>query len=53
MGYWSLETSKTDTQGNEVELNMDDLGHICELINQGFTSGEINDKEEEEDEAIV
>ena len=50
MGYWSLETSKTDAEGNEVELNMDDLGHIAELVNQGFTSGEINDEDEEGDE---
>ena len=50
MGYWSLETSKTDAEGSEVELNMDDLGHITELINQGFTGGEVNDEEGEEDE---
>ena len=48
MGYWSLETEKTDTKGNVVELNMDDLGHIAELVQQGFSSGGINDEGKED-----
>lgn len=50
MGFWKLETEKSDEQGNPVELNMDDLGHIAEAIQQGFTSGGINDEEEEEED---
>ncbi len=48
MGYWSLETEKQDTDGKDIELNMDDLGHIAESIQQGFTSGHIVDDDEEE-----
>ncbi len=48
MGYWQLETEKVDADGNGVELNMDDLGHIAEAIQQGFTSGEVYDVEDDE-----
>ena len=48
MGYWELKTEKTNNEGEPVELNMDDLGHITELITEGYTSGEINDEDEEE-----
>jgi len=50
MGYWNLDTQKLDAEGNEIELNLDDLGHIAEAIQQGFTSGEIIDEDEEEEE---
>ena len=33
-----------------MALNMDDLGHIAEAIQQGFTSGGIIDGEEDEEE---
>jgi len=48
MGWWTLETWKQDSEGNDVELNMDDWGHIAEAIEQGFTSGEICDQEDKD-----
>ena len=51
MGYWKFEAEKFDKQGNTVELNMDDIGHITEQLEQGFTSGYVNDEEDEEDES--
>ncbi|KKL27383.1 hypothetical protein LCGC14_2385700 [marine sediment metagenome] len=50
MGYWTLDTEKLDVEGQEVELSMDDLRHIAEAVNQGFTSGEILDQDEEDEE---
>lgn len=51
MGWWTLEASKQDTEGNDIELNMDDLGHIAEAIQQGFTSGAVYDLDEEEEDS--
>jgi len=48
MGWWNLETWKKDSEGNDVELNMDDLGHIAEAIQQGFTNGEVYDEDYKE-----
>jgi hypothetical protein len=45
MGWWSLDTVKKDSKGNDVELNDDDLNHIAELIKEGYTSGEIVNEE--------
>jgi len=45
MGYWKLETWKEDTQGNDVELDEDDLKHISEMIMEGYTQGEVIDSD--------
>ena len=50
MGWWELKAWKEDSEGNNVELNMDDLGHIAEAIQQGFTGGQVYDDEEEEED---
>jgi len=48
MGSWSLETSKQNSEGEEVELEDVDKEHIAKSIKEGFTSGELNDEEREE-----
>ncbi len=50
MGYWNLTAEKTNRVGESVELNMDDLGHIAEQIQQGFTSGYIPHIEDQGEE---
>ena len=49
MGAWELETWKLDKDGNAVDLGAEDLDQIAEQVQHGFTSGEINDEDEEED----
>ena len=47
MGWWKLEAWKLDSKGEETdELSDADLEHIAENIKEGYTSGEINDDEE-------
>ncbi len=41
MGYWNLETEK------EGSITEEDINHIVELIKEGYTSGELNDEEED------
>ncbi len=41
-GWWTLETT--------VELNDNDRQHITELIADGFTSGEILQEEDDQEE---
>jgi hypothetical protein len=43
-GWWTLETT--------VELNDNDRQHITELIADGFTSGEILQEEDDQEEWI-
>lgn len=40
MAYWKLEIIDKD------ELTADDTGHIADLIQQGFTEGELNSDED-------
>lgn len=40
-GSWKIEYT--------VEPDLDDLGHVSELILQGYTEGELVESEEEED----
>ena len=49
MGYWKLESWKQDENGNDMELNDCDLKHIGELIEEGYTSGEVVSGESEEE----
>lgn len=45
MGGWKIEYWKENNKGKEVELNDSDLEHIAELIQEGYTSGEITDED--------
>jgi hypothetical protein len=40
-GWWTLETT--------VSVNRDDRQHIADLITQGYTEGEINKTEDDEE----
>ena len=42
-GWWELKITGNTTE----ELTMDDIGHITEAIEGGFTSGEIVEDEKE------
>jgi hypothetical protein len=45
MGGWELKTWKENDEGEEIELTEADLDHIAELIQEGYTSGEVVDGE--------
>ena len=45
MGWWKLETWKQDNKGKDVELDECDLEHIAKLIKEGYTQGEVVDKD--------
>ena len=47
-GWWTLEIKNEFEE--EVELDDTDLGHIAELIKEGYTEGEICKTWDEEDE---
>ncbi len=47
MGWWMIEASKQDSNGEDIELDDTDLEHIAELIKEGFTSGEVVDGDNE------
>jgi hypothetical protein len=48
MGWWTLSATKEDASGNPVELDDCDLEHIAKLIQDGYTSGEVNDLDEDD-----
>ena len=43
MGWWTLEATKQNSKGEDIELDESDLEHITECIKEGFTSGELVD----------
>ena len=49
MGWWTLEAWKHDSEGKEIDLDDCDLEHIAELIKEGFTSGQVVDRDIEEE----
>ncbi|KKN76497.1 hypothetical protein LCGC14_0370060 [marine sediment metagenome] len=42
MGWWTFEAWKEDAEGDRVDLDEADLEHIAELIQEGYTSGEVS-----------
>ncbi len=42
MGAWSLDTWKTNDDGDEIELTDADLEQIATLIKDGYTSGDLS-----------
>ena len=48
MGWWKIEIYKEGYKGGETEPTEVDLGHIADVIKEGYTEGEVMDEDEED-----